>query len=301
MIGDLLLVYVHIMAAVLWTGYLLFWAIIAKPVAQELGPSESTRLFRRLRDTPWPPPQIPVPVRLRFSGVGWALLVVFLVTGLLTAHDKGATLQRILSGQLFQETFGILLAVKLLLFAGLVILQLLSHHAPTPRLFYLNMAAGVSVVALSIVLARWETMDIYLMAVFLHVAAAFFWLGHMFFWSLVAGFVTKSIEPRETGDFVRRASLRMGGLGWPALLVLLVTGIVIIIHSKITLHHIVSGDFLFDPMGRVMAVKMFLVGCMALYQWFVGHRHAPRLIYLNMLVALVIIALSVLRVRSPWE
>jgi len=301
MVWSLLIVYVHIMNAVLWIGYLLFWTIIARPVTQEFGPSEATRVFHLINNTPWPPPKIPAPFRLRFSGVGWALLVVFVVTGVLAAYDKGATPQRILSGEVFREAFGILLAVKLLLFAGLIILQFRLSHKPAPGLFYLNMAVGVTVVALSVLLARWEKMDLYLLAVFLHVGAALIWLGHMFFWSLVAGFVMKSIEPPETGDFVRQASLRMGGLGWPALSVLLVTGIVIIIHSKITLHHVVSGEFLFDPMGRVMAVKMFLVGCMALYQWFVGHRHAPRLIYLNMLIALVIIGLSVLRVRSPWD
>ncbi len=300
MIFYLLTVYVHIMCAVLWTGYSLFWAVIAGPVVREFGPSESTRLFRRLSDAPWPPPQIPVPVRLRFSGVGWTLLVLFAATGVLAAHHQGGTLERILSGAFFREPFGALLAVKLLFVAGLFLLQLRLTRRPTPRIFYLNLAAGVTVVALSVILARLEQADWYLLAVFLHVTAALFWLGHMFFWSLVAGFVTKSIEPRETGDFIRRASLRMGGLGWPALSVLFLTGIIIIIHSKITLHHIVSGEFLFDPMGRVMAVKMCLVGCMALYQWFVGHRPAPRLIYLDMLIALVIIALSVLRVRSPW-
>jgi hypothetical protein len=301
MVWSLLIVYVHIMSAVLWIGYLLFWTLIARPVTQEFGPSKATRVFHLISNTHWPPPKIPAPFRLRFSGVGWALLIVFVVTGVLTAYDKGGTPQRILSGEILREAFGMLLAVKLLLFVGLLSLQFRLSRKPTQGLFYLNMAVGVTVVALSVILPRWEEMDLYLLAVFLHVGAALFWLGHMFFWSLVAGFVTKSIEPPETGDFVRRASLRMGGLGWPALSVLLATGIVIIIHSKITLHHVVSGEFLFDPMGRVMAVKMFLVGCMALYQWFVGHRDAPRLIYLNMLIALVIIGLSVLRVRSPWE
>jgi len=301
MVWSLLIVYVHMMSAVLWIGYLLFWTIIARPVAQEFGPAEATRVFHLIGNTHWPPPKIPAPFRLRFAGVGWALLIVFLVTGVLRAHAEGATLQRVLTGELFREAFGELLAIKLMLFTLLVFLQLRLSRNPAPGLFYLNMAAGVAVVGLSVILARWKTMDLYQVAVFLHVGAALFWLGHMFFWSLVAGFVLKSIDPPETGEFVRQASLRMGGLGWPALFVLLVTGIVIIIHSKVTLHHIVSGEFLFDPMGRVMAVKMSLVGCMALYQWFVGHRHAPRLIYLNMLIALLIIGLSVLRVRSPWE
>lgn len=137
--------------------------------------------------------------------------------------------------------------------------------------------------------------------VVLHVLAALAWFGHMFFWSLVAGFATKSIEPPEVAAEVRRIGLRGGGFGWPALAVLIATGVAIVDHSGITLDHVVTGEFLHDPTGRVMALKLMLVGCMILYQWRVGHRPAPRLIYLNMLAALAVILLSILRVRPPWQ
>jgi uncharacterized membrane protein len=143
-------------------------------------------------------------------------------------------------------------------------------------------------------------MNWYLLLAILHVMAALAWFGHMFFWSLFAGFATKAIEPRETGNLVRDLGLRWGGFGWPSLIVLAVTGILMVNLNQITVHHVVSGEFLHEPLGRVMAVKLFLVGCMVLYQFFVGHRSAPRLIYLNLFAALVIVVLSILRVRSPW-
>jgi uncharacterized membrane protein len=143
-------------------------------------------------------------------------------------------------------------------------------------------------------------MNAYSVLVALHVLAALAWFGHMFFWSLVAGLSLKEVDPPESGRRVREAGLRWGGFGWPSLAVLGVTGVLMIVLNNITVHHVVSGEFWSEPLGRVMAAKIVLVGCMAAYQWFVGHRPAPRLIYLNMVFAIAVIGLSILRVRSPW-
>ncbi len=143
-------------------------------------------------------------------------------------------------------------------------------------------------------------MNWYLVLVVLHVTAALVWFGHMFFWSLVAGFTTKAIEPPETSGLVRELGLAWGGFGWPSLSVLILTGIGLIWMSGITLHHVLAGEFMYEPIGRVMALKLTIVGGMVLYQWRVGHKPAPKLIYLNMMAALMVIVLSILRVRSPW-
>lgn len=143
-------------------------------------------------------------------------------------------------------------------------------------------------------------MSLYLILVVVHVFAALVWFGHMFFWSLVAGFVTKSLEPPGTARMVREAGLAWGGFGWPSLVVLIVTGVALMAMGDLGLHHFTSGGFLQEPLGRVVALKLALVSGMVAYQWFVGHRPAPRLIYLNMCAAVMIVALSILRVRSPW-
>ena len=139
----------------------------------------------------------------------------------------------------------------------------------------------------------------YRLSIVLHVLAALLWFGHMFFWSLVVGPVMKRLAPPETGHLLRQLSLRRGGLGWPALFLLVLTGSVLLSYHGATWQQVVSGAFFLSPSGRILRVKFLLVAGMVLYQLFIGHRPAPRLIYVNMLVALMVIGLSVVLVRAP--
>jgi len=70
-------------------------------------------------------------------------------------------------------------------------------------------------------------------------------------------------------------------------------------YRGMTVQHFASGEFLSNPFGRVLAMKLVLVAGMIVYQWRVGHRPAPRLIVANIIAALLILALSVLMVRAP--
>jgi uncharacterized membrane protein len=142
-------------------------------------------------------------------------------------------------------------------------------------------------------------MNWFALCVILHLLAVFFWLGHMLFWSLVVGPITKRVAPPEKGRVIREMSLRWGGLGWPALSVLVVTGVIMLSYRGLTLQSLLSGDLLAHPFGRGLAIKLFLVAWMICYQLFVGHRSAPLLIYVNMLAALAIVAVSIILVRAP--
>lgn len=133
----------------------------------------------------------------------------------------------------------------------------------------------------------------YRVSVALHLLAATVWLGHMFFWSLFAGPVVKRIGSPETGQALRALSLRMGGLGWPALLVLAGSG-AIMLQYRLG----VDTPALDGTANVAFIVKMFLVGLMVLYQVVVGHRSAPRAIYVNMVVALLVLAASVVLART---
>lgn len=128
---------------------------------------------------------------------------------------------------------------------------------------------------------------------FLHIGAACLWLGHMFFWSLVSGPVLKRIDPPETAARLRELSMRMGGLGWPALIVLVISGIYLLAARGIGLAALFSPELRAIAFGRVLIVKLLLVLGMIFYQAVIGHRSAPRAIYANMLAALFIIAASV--------
>ena len=142
-------------------------------------------------------------------------------------------------------------------------------------------------------------MNWYHLCIVLHILAALLWFGHMFFWSVVVGPVTKRFEPPETGQLLRQLSLRLGGLGWPALCVLVLTGTVLLAYRGVSWQQLVSGGFFLSPSGSILQYKFALIAGMVLYQFFVGHKPAPRLIYANMLLALGIVGLSVILVRAP--
>jgi uncharacterized membrane protein len=141
-------------------------------------------------------------------------------------------------------------------------------------------------------------MMLYRISVALHVAAASLWLGHMFFWSLFSGPALKKIQPPRTAERLRAVMLWRGGLGWPALAVLAVTGLYQMRLRGLALGGLLSGSLLQAPAGRTLALKLLLVLGMVGYQIVFAHRPAPRAIYFNMLAALLVLAASVVLVRG---
>ncbi len=137
-------------------------------------------------------------------------------------------------------------------------------------------------------------MTLYRLCIVLHVIAAAVWLGHMFFWSLFAGPGLKKMEDEPTGRELRRLSLAHGGLGWPALAVLLLTGAYMLSARGLGLGDLFSPALLASRFGRALDAKLILVAAMIGYQAVFGHRAAPRAIYANMLAALLVLAASVL-------
>lgn len=141
-------------------------------------------------------------------------------------------------------------------------------------------------------------MAFYLICVGLHILAVGLWIGHMIFWTLIIGPATKRLEPPENREIVRAVSIRKGGLGWPSLAVLILTGVYLLYYNGVTLGVMISGDFLGTRFGQILSLKILLVIGMIVYQARVGHRSSPLLIYADMLAAFLIIALSVLLVRG---
>lgn len=141
-------------------------------------------------------------------------------------------------------------------------------------------------------------MSLYSICVALHFLAFSLWLGHMFVWSLIVGPAMKRIQPPETAAMLRERSLLRGGLGWPALAVLVPTGFYMLARSGIGLDALLSGAAFAGPDGVALALKLAGVAAMIIYQAVIGHRPAPIAIYFNIFVALVVIAASVLRVRG---
>ncbi|MEP7242603.1 MAG: hypothetical protein ABI885_02850 [Gammaproteobacteria bacterium] len=141
-------------------------------------------------------------------------------------------------------------------------------------------------------------MSLYRLCVGLHFLALTLWLGHMFVWSLIIGPALKRIQPPESAEMLRERSLFRGGLGWPALAVLIPTGLYMLAHRGIGIGELFSGAAFQGPMGMALAVKLLLVLFMIAYQLVVGHKRAPLAIYFNMLAAACLVAASVILVRG---
>ena len=141
-------------------------------------------------------------------------------------------------------------------------------------------------------------MSLYRLCVGLHFLALTLWLGHMFVWSLIIGPALKRIQPPEAAEMLRERSLFRGGLGWPALAVLIPTGLYMLAHRGIGFGELFSGAAFQGPTGMALAVKLLLVLFMIAYQLVVGHKRAPLAIYFNMLAAACLVAASVILVRG---
>ncbi|MBM3319135.1 MAG: hypothetical protein FJY73_00465 [Candidatus Eisenbacteria bacterium] len=151
---HLLVVFLHIMTSILWVGYVLFWTIVAGPIARAGGSSEAARVFEAVNRAPWPPRKIPAPFRFKFSQVGGLLLVVLAITGFLLVFAEGIGLGDLVSGRFLTDRFGRLLAVKLVLVLLLAGLQFRLAARPSRRTAYGNLLGAVIVVVLSALLAR---------------------------------------------------------------------------------------------------------------------------------------------------
>lgn len=141
-------------------------------------------------------------------------------------------------------------------------------------------------------------MSLYQLSIGLHLTAMALWLGHMFVWSLIIGPALKGVQPTEDAEILRERSLFRGGLGWPALAVLVTTGLYQLSLRGIGVGDLISGAAYAGTQGAILATKLTLVACMVVYQAVFAHGRAPIAIYFNMLAALAILAASTVLVRG---
>ena len=101
-------VFVHVVAAMIWVGGMLFISLVAVPATRALEPTIRSGVLDR--------------VGRRFRVVGWFALGVLVLTGLLNAAKFGYGPAALLSGMWTASTFGRLLFAKLSLVALMLIL-----------------------------------------------------------------------------------------------------------------------------------------------------------------------------------
>lgn len=119
---------------------------------------------------------------------------------------------------------------------------------------------------------------LYWINVTVHVLAALLWLGGMFFLAAVGAPVLRRIDDaRLRRDLFQRLGARFRSVGWAAIGVLLVTGV-------LNLHYrgVLRGEILLDsgfwttPYGRALALKLATVTLMLTIQGVHDFLHGPR-------------------------
>jgi uncharacterized membrane protein len=103
-------VLVHILAAMVWVGGMLFLALVVVPAARTLPPAERSALFNL--------------VGPRFRTVGWVCIGLLLVTGVVNVAYRGVTWVNLFTAELWASEFGRVLTLKLGVIAVMLILSL---------------------------------------------------------------------------------------------------------------------------------------------------------------------------------
>lgn len=117
----------------------------------------------------------------------------------------------------------------------------------------------------------------YPVTVTLHVLAAVFWLGGMFFLGLVGAPALRTLDPELRRRLFKDIGERFRKTGWVAIGVLLVTG-VLNLHFRGLLRPALRGgaDFWSTSIGTILAWKLVLVATMvamaAIHDFSIGPR-----------------------------
>jgi putative copper resistance protein D len=116
----LLLVWLHLVAAAVWVGGMVFLVLVVVPITRRLEPrglavsliAQSGRRFRR---------------------VGWGCLGILLVSGAFNLGSRGFGWEDVVSGHIFTGAFGHVLGMKLLLVFIALVLSAVHDFFVGPR------------------------------------------------------------------------------------------------------------------------------------------------------------------------
>lgn len=108
----------------------------------------------------------------------------------------------------------------------------------------------------------------YYAIVTIHVLAAIFWLGGMFFFAAIGAPVLRTVEPAALrADLFRRLGERFRAAGWIALAVLLVSGVANLhLRGMLGRGVLFSPQFWGTPFGVALAWKLVAVAAMLAVQ-----------------------------------
>jgi uncharacterized membrane protein len=162
----------------------------------------------------------------------------------------------------------------------------------------------------------------YLLSVWLHIVAAVVWIGGMSFLALILAPVIRRSEYRGIiADLIHSTGVRFRWVGWICLILLVASGTFNLAYRGFDWTDLWSGRVFQGPFGLVLGIKLMLVAMVllisALHDFLIGpratalwqtnpaspetmrlRRQAGWIGRLNLLLALVVVALGVLLVRG---
>lgn len=117
----------------------------------------------------------------------------------------------------------------------------------------------------------------YYTSVSLHVLAAMAWLGGMLFLGLVGAPALRTVEPPQLRQALfRDIGMRFRGVGWWAIGILVVTGVLNLHFRGWLSAALASSEFWGTTAGRSLAVKLVAVATMIGISAFHDFVHGPR-------------------------
>jgi putative copper resistance protein D len=100
----------------------------------------------------------------------------------------------------------------------------------------------------------------YVLTVTVHILATLFWLGGTFFLGIVGAPALRGLEPELRGRLFRDIGVRFRKLGWAAITVLVITGVMNLnFRGLLGPAFRGGGDFWLTPFGKMLAWKLGLV------------------------------------------
>ena len=147
-------VFIHLFSAVLLTGSVLFWLVMARALNREVGGARVEEYLSIINRQRWPP--VKVPDSVRWPLVGWAgfFMLVLVVSGVLIMELLVAHPTLGLTDPSFGSWFDKALHIKFILTGMLITGLVVSMKSPRPWLAYFNGLALAGIIVLSALLGR---------------------------------------------------------------------------------------------------------------------------------------------------
>ncbi|MDR7482865.1 MAG: CopD family protein [Armatimonadota bacterium] len=111
-------VFLHLLATVVWIGGMVFLALVAIPPLRRLPDAQRAALVTAMG--------------MRFRVVGWVAIVVLIATGTLTLAYRGVSWEAVTTGRLWETPFGRILAWKLAFVGAMLVLSALHDFVIGP-------------------------------------------------------------------------------------------------------------------------------------------------------------------------